>query len=41
MLSMEVANMDLTIWPVSSSSRRGGDGLKELVVVERGCCLLF
>ena len=28
--SIQVANMDINYWSVSSSSRRGGDGIKEV-----------
>ena len=31
MLSIKVANMDLIYWSVRSSSRKGGDGIIEVI----------
>ena len=34
LLPIKVANMDIIYWPVRSSSRRGGDGGKEVGLKE-------
>ena len=35
--SIEVANRDLIYWSVRSSSRRGGDGIKGVIIILASC----